>query len=162
MKWKTKGEKDRKIYIAYGSNLNTDQMKQRCPDSEILGTGYIDDYELLFKQIGIDRGSFLTIEKKKGAKVPVTLYSISEDDEKSLDKCEEYPTTYYKKDMVIPYTDNNGVEKETNAFTYIMHENKPLGDPSKEYVKRVLDGYKTFNFDTQILQRALEQEEINE
>lgn len=158
MKWKTKDEKDRKVYIAYGSNLNANQMKQRCPDSEILGTGYIDNYELSFRQIAKDRGSFLTIEENKGAKVPIALYSISKDDENSLDKYEEYPAIYYKKDITISYTDiKNGAEKETNAFVYIMHENNPLEKPSEEYMQRVLEGYKIFDFDTQILQRALKQ-----
>jgi len=36
-----------RYYIAYGSNLNVKQMKVRCPQSEIIGTGEIKDHELL-------------------------------------------------------------------------------------------------------------------
>ena len=38
-----------KLYVAYGSNLNMEQMKGRCPGSVFLGTGVIENYELQFK-----------------------------------------------------------------------------------------------------------------
>ena len=38
-----------KFYVAYGSNLNTIQMKRRCPHAKIYGVGKIKDYRLLFK-----------------------------------------------------------------------------------------------------------------
>lgn len=38
-----------KYYIAYGSNLNKDQMKYRCPDAKLVGTGSIPNYQLLFE-----------------------------------------------------------------------------------------------------------------
>ena len=28
-----------KLYVAYGSNLNKEQMKDRCPGAEFVGTG---------------------------------------------------------------------------------------------------------------------------
>ena len=40
---------ERRYYIAYGSNLNVRQMKFRCPTARIIGTSFINDYELLFK-----------------------------------------------------------------------------------------------------------------
>ena len=36
-------------YIAYGSNLNREQMALRCPDAKVVGIGEIKDYELLFR-----------------------------------------------------------------------------------------------------------------
>lgn len=38
-----------KLYVAYGSNLNKEQMKDRCPGAEFVGTGSIENYELQFK-----------------------------------------------------------------------------------------------------------------
>ena len=38
-----------KLYVAYGSNLNMSQMKDRCPTAEFVGTGIIQNYELQFK-----------------------------------------------------------------------------------------------------------------
>ena len=39
----------RKKYIAYGSNLNLEQMARRCPTAKVIGAGEIRDHELLFR-----------------------------------------------------------------------------------------------------------------
>ena len=62
----------KRFYLAYGSNLNIPQMQRRCPTAKIVGTAEIKDYELLFK--GSKTGSYLTIEPKKGATVPVAVW----------------------------------------------------------------------------------------
>ena len=36
-----------KVYVAYGSNLNMEQMRDRCPTAEFIGTGAIENYESL-------------------------------------------------------------------------------------------------------------------
>ena len=61
----------KRFYLAYGSNLNIPQMQRRCPTAKIVGIAEIKDYELLFK--GSKTGSYLTIEPKKGATVPVAV-----------------------------------------------------------------------------------------
>ena len=38
----------KKLYIAYGSNLNLEQMKFRCPTAKLVGKGTIENYELQF------------------------------------------------------------------------------------------------------------------
>ena len=54
----------RRLYVAYGSNLNLEQMKYRCPTAKLVGTGVINDYELQFK--GFPTGAFATIGQKPG------------------------------------------------------------------------------------------------
>lgn len=66
----------KRLYVAYGSNLNIRQMKYRCPGAKLYGTGVIDDYELQFK--GQPYGAFATIAPKEGASVPVAVWEISE------------------------------------------------------------------------------------
>ena len=112
-------------YLAYGSNLNVDQMRWRCPDARALGTAEIANYRLLFK--GSKTGSYLTIEPQEGSKVPVAVWEVSTVDEERLDRYEGFPTFYYKKDMKITYTDIRFRKKRTvNAFVYIMHEDRSL------------------------------------
>ena len=62
-------------YLAYGSNLSMAQMATRCPDAIYVGIAEIEDYQLLFK--GSQTGSYLTVEQKKGRKVPVLVWRIS-------------------------------------------------------------------------------------
>ena len=49
----------KKLYIAYGSNLNLKQMKYRCPTAKLVGKGTIENYELQFK--GMPHCSYATI-----------------------------------------------------------------------------------------------------
>ena len=144
----------KRYYIAYGSNLNIDQMSYRCPGARVVGTSKIPDFELLFK--GSKSGAYLTIEPKKGAKVPVAVWEVTADDELSLDRYEGYPNFYYKTEVEIPVIciSDRRVRK-LKAFIYIMHEEREIGVPSQRYVDICLDGYEAFGFDENYLYEAL-------
>lgn len=73
-------------YLAYGSNLNTKQMKRRCPNAAIVGSTILDGYRLMFK--GSKTGAYLTIEKAKSYKVPLGVWEIDSTDLASLDRYE--------------------------------------------------------------------------
>ena len=144
----------KRYYIAYGSNLNIDQMSYRCPGARVVGTSKIPDFQLLFK--GSKSGAYLTIEPKKGAKVPVAVWEVTADDELSLDRYEGYPNFYYKTEVEIPVIciSDRRVRK-LKAFIYIMHEEREIGVPSQRYVDVCLDGYEAFGFDENYLYEAL-------
>lgn len=143
-----------KYYIAYGSNLNINQMKRRCPTAKVVGTGFIEDYELLFK--GSKTGGYLTIEKAEGKSLPVAIWKVTETDEQALDRYEGYPTFYYKADVEIDIKGiKTGKEYRKKAFVYIMHEDRDVGMPSKYYVMTCLEGYKTFGFSPKYLEDAI-------
>ena len=71
---------ERKIYLAYGSNLNLKQMAQRCPTAKVLGTSTLKDYQLMFR--GAFGNAHATVEPCNGSEVPVLLWGITEEDEK--------------------------------------------------------------------------------
>lgn len=144
----------KKYYLAYGSNLNIDQMAWRCPDARVLGTAEIAGYRLLFK--GSKTGSYLTIEAMEGAKVPVAVWEVSAADEQRLDRYEGFPTFYYKKEMPITYTGIRTKRKRrVTAFVYIMHEDRPLGVPTRGYLETCMVGYHDFGVDGNALKKAL-------
>ena len=89
----------KRYYIAYGSNLNVQQMRWRCPGARIIGTAELQDYRLLFK--GSKTGSYLTVEPEKGCTVPVAVWEVTEQDELALDRYEGYPSFYYKTEMTL-------------------------------------------------------------
>lgn len=144
----------KRYYLAYGSNLNVRQMALRCPTARAVGTAVIKDYELLFK--GSKSGSYLTIEPKVGAKVPVAVWAVEQNDELNLDRYEGYPTFYYKTEIELPVRYFSGKTVVRTAFVYIMHEERPLGLPSGSYVRTCLEGYRNFGFDESALLSALE------
>ena len=144
----------RKLYLAYGSNLNVFQMRRRCPGAKMVGTATIPDYQLLFK--GSGSGAYLTIEPKSGSSVPVGVWSVTASDEDALDVYEGFPDFYYKKEMTVEVkAEKSGKTREREAFVYIMHEERPLGWPSGAYVRTCMDGYRAFGFDYAFLMDAL-------
>lgn len=143
----------KRYYLAYGSNLNIRQMALRCPTAKPVGTAVIEDYELLFK--GSKTGSYLTIEPKAGAEVPVAVWSVELADEERLDVYEGFPAFYYKTEFDLPVNYFSGKKVVRKAFVYIIHEERPLGLPSGSYVRTCLEGYSNFGFDESILFKAL-------
>lgn len=150
---------NKKLYLAYGSNLSIDQMRFRCPGARIVGTAEIKNYRLLYK--GSKSGSYATIEPAKGHKVPVLVWTITPEDEASLDRYEGFPTFYYKKDFMVEITKLRirPGEQEVNygkhkAMAYIMDEKRPFGFPSMSYENVIKEGYKFFGFDEEILKDA--------
>ena len=145
----------KRYYIAYGSNLNIEQMRRRCPQARIIGTAEIKDYELLFK--GSLTGSYLTIEKSMGSRVPVAVWETTEADETALDRYEGFPTFYYKAEMELDIKGiRTGRIRHRNCYVYIMHEERKIGVPSYYYVDTCLEGYRAFGFDESYLWRAVE------
>lgn len=41
----------KQLYIAYGSNINLEQMAFRCPHSRVVGTSEIKDFELELEEL---------------------------------------------------------------------------------------------------------------
>ena len=144
----------KRYYIAYGSNLNIPQMQARCPGARVIGTSAIENYELLFK--GSKTGSYLTIEPKAGASVPVAVWEVSEQNEMALDRYEGYPTFYYKAEMVLPITGiRSGKVRRRRVFVYIMHEERSLGLPHASYMAVCREGYRAFGFNQELLTEAV-------
>lgn len=144
-----------RYYIAYGSNLNKDQMAWRCPTAKPVGTSVIKGYGLLFK--GSKSGAYLTIEKDKNREVPVAIWEVTDEDEKALDRYEGCPNFYYKKNMILNIQCEDGSQMRKKCFVYIMHESRPTGIPTSLYTNVCLQGYIDFGFDVQHLVDAFEE-----
>lgn len=135
-------------YLAYGSNMNEDIMKGRCPQAKFLGTGILENMRLLFK--GEEPNAYATIEEWQGYSVPYVLWEITEDDEKELDNFERVPYCYQKKSVEIEYDDENYW-----ATFYAKSAELPVGQPMTHYVDVLENAYDKFKFDEKILEEAL-------
>ena len=142
-----------KNYAAYGSNLNVEQMACRCPGAKRLGTARLDGWQLLFK--GSKTGSYLTIEPKKGSRVPLGIWKVSKADEGMLDIYEGYPDFYQKYEQTLDVCLEDGTTKRMKIFFYAMPTSEKLGLPSRRYLLVCLEGYSEFGFDSAYLEEAL-------
>lgn len=139
----------KKYYLTYGSNLNLQQMKYRCPTAKPIGKINLEDYRLMYKG-SEDNYAYLTIEKSKGSELPLGLFEVSYLDILSLDKYEGYPNLYSK--FYIPIQVEG---KKKKALIYIMNNGYDYHISSEEYVTTCLEGYDDFEFDINILNQAL-------
>ena len=65
-----------KLYFAYGSNINLEQMAFRCPEAHVVGPVILENYGLLFR--GNARGNGVaTITPKEGGQVHGLLWRIT-------------------------------------------------------------------------------------
>lgn len=142
-----------KFYVAYGSNLNIEQMEYRCPDASIVGKGVIENYALKYR--GSKTGSYATVIKEKGKQVPVVVWKISPQDEMHLDRYEGFPTFYYKRKVKVRL--DNG--KTTYGMCYIMNDKAQVGVPSDYYIRTILLGYLRNGLNVDILYESLEDNE---
>lgn len=131
-----------KYYIAYGSNMNTEDMKKRCKTAKVIGTTKLSNYRLMFNR-------YATIVKDSTSSVPVVIWEISEEDEANLDKYESFPKLYHKEYITL-YIDN----AKSEAMVYIMNDFVPVA-PSKHYFNTILSAYTEYHFDADCLKEAL-------
>lgn len=137
-----------KIYAAYGSNMNLEQMASRCPAAKVIGTGILEDYKLTFR--GLYKG-VANIEPCKGKKVPIVLWEITENCEAALDIYEGYPRLYEKREVKV----KTGT-KIKRAMAYIMtaeYNNKP-SLPTGYYLGVINQGYLDNGLELETLKQA--------
>jgi hypothetical protein len=139
---------NKKLYVAYGSNLNLAQMATRCPTARIVVSSAMKDWQLIFR--GAHEGAVATVEPMASGSVPVLVWEITPADEAALDRYEGFPFLYRKEEVEVRL----GGEIVTGMI-YIMNEGRPIGTPSCYYYSIILEGYKSAGFDTDILRAAV-------
>ena len=138
-----------KKYIAYGSNMNLEQMDQRCPGARVTGKCCLRDHRLFFA--GRPDAAVASIEPAPGHAVPVVLWEITPKDEQALDRYEGFPWFYGKRELPVE-TDSEPV----SAMAYVMGPGFLYGFPSESYLNCIREGYASAGFDTVVLDEAVE------
>ena len=135
--------KNKQLYIAYGSNINLEQMAFRCPHSKVVGISKIKDHELEFRGVA-------TIVPKENASVLVLIWELDERDLPTLNRYEGYPRLYRQEKM--PFELNGQSYK---GMAYLMNRGE-ISPPSQQYYNTILQGYRENGLDESYLQKALE------
>ncbi len=136
------------IYVAYGSNMNIDQMTMRCPTARLLGTAVLKGWRLRFR--GMENNAVATIEPSEGSNVLAVLWELQPKDEAALDRYEGYPIFYRKETVKVEFEG-----QAVNAMVYIMNPGRQFGKPGSRYYEIIRQGYKEAGFDSNILVKAV-------
>ena len=131
------------MYVAYGSNLNLEQMAFRCPTAKVYGCGMIKNHKLVFNRVA-------SIEPSDGMSVPVAVWLIDDNCEAALDIYEGYPHAYRKEMIDVEMFDGKTIQ----GMVYIMNSNK-RSLPSHSYYKTIEQGYEDVGLDKEYLVNAL-------
>lgn len=87
-----------KLYFAYGSNINLDQMAQRCPDAQVVGPVTLENYEGYPRLYGKEP---VTVRDREGQEYTVMAYVMTE-----LCKEPSIPSFYYYGGILEGYRQN--------------------------------------------------------
>jgi gamma-glutamylcyclotransferase (GGCT)/AIG2-like uncharacterized protein YtfP len=147
----TMDDEGRVLYFAYGSNLDQDQMEDRCPGAELVYAASMDGYRIAFTGHSMGRrGAVATIVKHKGGKVDGLVYSLTADDVRALDRCEGAPHVYRR--LEIEMDDDDGTHP---CIVYVHHETKER-PPGRDYYRQIRRAYDDQGFDMAPLHKAIE------
>lgn len=136
------------LYLAYGSNLNFDQMSRRCPDATPIDYFMLRNWKLVFRGVA-------DIEPARGETVACGLWWISEADEAKLDLYEGVRSGLYRKEY-LPITTFRG---QTCILVYVMNSDG-IFPPSKYYLEGIEEGYEDFRMPKRarrLLDKAVQQ-----
>lgn len=141
-----------RLYFAYGSNINLDQMARRCPNAEVVAPVALNGYRLLFRGDFPNHG-VATIMPAPTKQVKGLLWRLTPECEQNLDYYEGFPHLYEKKNVTV-------MDKAGNKYTvmaYVMTrelERKP-SYPSILYCTGIAQGYEQNGIPLKGLQDAL-------
>ncbi|WP_375496832.1 gamma-glutamylcyclotransferase family protein [uncultured Jatrophihabitans sp.] len=123
------------LYAAYGSNMDPEQMLERCPHSPAAGTGWLTGWRLTFgaEEHGWD-GALPMIVPDSAGQVFVALYEVSTQDLALLDSWEGADTGLYSRIKLRVST----LEADVLAAGYIL-DGYEGGLPSARMIGLIAD-----------------------
>lgn len=143
----------KRLNAAYGSNLHLPQMAGRCPTASVVGKGLLKGYRLRFK--GLPRHAYLTIEPDAQSEIPVLVWALLPSDEEALDRYENYPKLYTKKQVLVTMDSGEIVEVMVYVMIDTLTDAIEINLPSARYLGVVREGYAQAGFDPKPLEDAL-------
>ncbi|MBA2444170.1 MAG: gamma-glutamylcyclotransferase [Nocardioidaceae bacterium] len=115
------------LYAAYGSNMDPARMVVRCPHSPFRGTGWLSNWRLTFggEEHGWD-GAMATIVEDASSQVFVSLYDVTREDERELDRWE---LPLFRKIRLRAHT----LDTDERVWLYVLDAHEG-GLPSASYL----------------------------
>lgn len=135
-------QRPQRLCFALSLRGHDDKGSQRL-DSELTENQAKDNSINLILPGGNAHSGVANIEPRKGSRVPVGIWSITQGDERNLDRYEGYPWLYDKHEFRVKLPDLRTV----SAIAYIMTPGRRWAAPSPYYLHTIKQGYEDFGFD---------------
>ncbi len=125
------------LYFAYGSNMLSRQMEQRCPGAKFVATGLLRGWRFLINSRGV-----ATIVVEEAGSVQGVAWELTDEHLKALDGYEGVPD-WYRRRMVDVELPERG---EVKCVTYIDESEggDAPGPPRAGYLEKIVEGATNF------------------
>lgn len=136
------------LYFAYGSNLNPEQMQQRCPGHEVVGMAELRDHRLVFPLTSHGwGGGVASVVPSHGSSVWGMVYELTDEHLVALDRYEgfqgpEDQHNLYDRDSVfveLVRPDDGSIPRRLRPCCYFARPSNPA-PPSRRYLDAILAG----------------------
>ena len=132
-----------KFYLAYGSNMDFNQMDWRCPNSV-----YFDKVKLNGYRFVLDSAGVASIIKDKGYSVECVVWLCPEEDVEILDWYEGVEAGYYEKTYIDVEIDGAIVEMlvyfSNRNICYSSYDSR---DVRSGYMERIIGAAERLDFE---------------
>ena len=132
-------------YFAYGSNLDPDQMRERCPAARFVCIARLDDYRLAFSRKSIRRGCGVAdVIPDPGQSVWGAVFELTDADATRLDASEGFQrerkqNSYHRKRVTVAgFIDR--AEQPMVVDAYIASPQSDPPPPNAEYIAQIVKG----------------------
>lgn len=141
------------LYFAFGSNLDPDQLRARCPAHKQVGMAVLHDHKLIFPIFSTAwGGGVASLQLSHGNDVWGMLFELNDEDLRSLDGHEDFrgpgdPHNLYERGPVwveLKHPEDGSVPRRVKAAAYLAHTANP-SPPSRRYMDAVLKGARAHN-----------------
>jgi gamma-glutamylcyclotransferase len=152
------------LYFAYGSNMNWNQMRERCPSSRFVGIAVLRDHKLAFTRESVNRGCGVAdVVAEDGAQVWGVVYEIADLDVGKLDTSEGFrpgrdKNSYYRRERLVFLDGEDQRPLTVSAYFGDPQPNPP--PPNAAYKSLILAGARHWHLPEEYI-RELEQIEVS-
>ena len=122
-------EANNRYYFAYGSNMDSAQMSDRCPGAAFVGIAELPGYRFIINGRGV-----ATIVPESSESVHGVLWTITKSDEKALDGLEGVKWGTYAKVTTSVETRKG---ESVSGLVYVAKDNTE-GAPKAGYIEQVI------------------------
>lgn len=130
------------LYFAYGSNMLTTRIADRCPSAKRITSAYAKDHELVFEKRSVDKSGKATLVRAKGNNCPGVIFEINATERAAL---EEFEGPGYVRNESFPVIRADGTAG--TVATYLAQEVAAGLKPYDWYLALILAGCEEHELD---------------
>ncbi len=148
------------LYFAYGSNLNWEQIKSRCPSVRFIGPAVLPDHRLAFTRKSQFRGCGVAdAVPHPGSIVWGVVYEIAAEEVAHLDAAEGFqpgrPHNAYIRSTCQVFLNGNNATPLTVAIYFACRQENPP-PPNQQYKDLILQGARYWGLPEDYIKEVLE------